>query len=109
MFSLVLSSALLFAAEEAKPVALVLKVAGAVTLQRGEKKDRLPAGVKLLPGDRLAVPGGGEVVLIYFADGHRERIKPGTTATVGKERCTPDHAVEVPRPLADWPLATSTR
>lgn len=97
MFSIVLSSALLFTAPDARPVALVLKVGGAVTLQRGEKKDRLAAGAKLLPGDRLAVPGSGTVALIYYGDGHRERVKPDQTAMVGKERCTPPSAIEVPK------------
>lgn len=96
MFCVVLS-VLFLAAEEARPVALVLKVGGAVTRQRGETKVPLNPGGKLLPGDRLSVPRGGEVVLVYFADSHRERVKPGATATVGKQRCGPANAVEVPK------------
>src|SRR5262245_58462543 len=95
MLPALLACALLLpAAEEATPVALVLKVGGAVTLQRGEGKGRLAPGDKLLPGDRLLVPEGGEAVLVYFGDAHRERVKPGATATVGKDTCGPRGAAE---------------
>jgi len=62
MLPALLACALLLpAAEEATPVAMVLKVGGAVTLQRGEGKGRLAPGDKLLPGDRLSVPAAAEL------------------------------------------------
>lgn len=93
MLSLVLS--LLLAAEPEPPsVGMVLKVQGEVTVQRGDKKpERLWIGDLLRSGERLNLPEGADLVLLVIKDGHKETLKPGTTATVQEEGCTPAEAV----------------
>jgi hypothetical protein len=51
------------------------------------------AGDLLYPGERIAVPAGGSAVLAVLGVGARERLKPGSEATVGPAGCAPPEAV----------------
>jgi hypothetical protein len=75
-------------------VAMVLLGDG-VELRRGQERAR-PLGtlVLLWPGDRLEAAAGGEAVLVFLGDGHRERLKPGHKATVTAKGCQPATAVQ---------------
>jgi hypothetical protein len=83
-------------ADDAPPpsVAMVLH-SSKVKLRRGKQKPRsLRDAAVLRPGDHLRAEAGGEAVVVFFKDGHRERLKPGREATVGGKGCTPAGAVE---------------
>jgi hypothetical protein len=96
MMPFLLAAALLApAADPAPPVAMVLTTKGDVSLAGGQDKPRrLGAADLLRPGDRLEAAEGGEAVLLFLADGHREHLKPGGKASVEAKGCTPAEAVE---------------
>ena len=90
-----LAVALLLAAQTMEPVAMALTAKGMVTYERDQEKPRhLGAMTLLRPGDRVQVPEGGEVMLVFLQDGHRERLKPGTKATVDANGCAPMQSVD---------------
>src|SRR5262249_2270287 len=65
------------------PVAMVLSVKGDATLKKGTAQPQRATAADLVSqGDRLTTPPAGEITLIFVADSHRERLKPGVTATV---------------------------
>jgi hypothetical protein len=96
MLALLLEAALLLpAAEPAPPVAMVLTTKRAVTLERGGDKPRHVGAMDLLgPGDRVRVPDGGEALLVFLGDGHRERLRKKGDVTVNETGCAPAGAVE---------------
>jgi hypothetical protein len=82
-------------APAAPPAGLVLTVTGNVVLARGPGPGRPVAAAELLrAGDSLRAAAEGEARIVFFHDGHRERLKPGARATVGATGCTPAEAVE---------------
>jgi hypothetical protein len=95
MHASLLASLLFFAAPSAEPAAMVLTTKGEVSFERGkDAPKRLGAMAILRPDDRIAVPEGGEVTLMFLHDGQRERIKPKTRATIGAKGAQPAGAVE---------------
>jgi hypothetical protein len=79
----------------AAPAALVLSTKGQVALQRGKgKPGRAGEASLLFAGDRLRAAKGATLTLVFLADGHRERLRPGAKARVGDRGCEPDEAVE---------------
>jgi hypothetical protein len=96
MLTFLLPSVLcLLADKPAPPVALVLTVSGAITLeQKGVKPCRLGAGDLLRPGDRLAAGPDAEALLVFWDEERYERLKPKARATVGAKGCKPVEAVE---------------
>jgi hypothetical protein len=83
------------AADAEVPVALVAVVRGEVKRERGKKVTAADYGDLVLAGDRFTVGMDDVVVLVFLADGHRERLKAGSSATAGEKGCTPAEAVEV--------------
>lgn len=95
MFTLLLATLVLLPPPGAAPVGIVLTVQGAASLERGNEKGRPVAAAELLyAADRLRTAQGAEARLVFFHDGHRERLKPGSRATVSAKGCTPAEAVE---------------
>lgn len=93
---LILLASVLFAGPAQQPasVAMVLRIKGEVSLiQPGHKPARAWAMDLLRPGDRLAVPAGGEAHLFFLDDGHKEVLAAGKTATVQAAGCKPPAAV----------------
>jgi hypothetical protein len=79
----------------AAPVALVLSAKGDVALQRGKGKPvRAGEASLLFAGDRLRAAKGAALTLVFLADGHRERLRPGAKALVGDKGCEPAGSVE---------------
>jgi hypothetical protein len=79
------------AAAERPAVATVLKTGDGPTKGKSQRlnlADRLPAG------ERLAVPPGGHLLLLFDKDGHKEQVLPGRRVTVTAEGCEPADAVE---------------
>ena len=85
---------LLVAPAEPRPSALVLSVKGTVVV-RPPQGASYPAEARglVFAGDKLAVPADGEIALVFFGGGARERVKPGTEVTVDSTGCTPAEAV----------------
>jgi hypothetical protein len=93
---LLLGCVLAVAADE-PPASVALVLQGTrVELQRGKKRaSPLRPNALLRPGDRLKAATDGTAVLVFLADGHRERLRPGQEATVGEKGCRPEKAVEL--------------
>ena len=73
----------------------MLATKGAVTVERDkEKPQRIGPRHLLRPGDRLNVLASGEALLVFLVDGHREKVKAKSQATVNAKGCTPATAVE---------------
>ena len=72
--------ALLQAAAASDPVAMVVRVTGAVRVQRAGIGAAAPAtvGMRLMAGDRLDLPGGAQAVLLYVS-GRRETLTQSLT------------------------------
>jgi hypothetical protein len=100
MTRLTIALLLLLSATPRTPVAVVAAVKGSVTLRHHGRPAR-PAAVMdpLYAGDRLAAPAEGGATVIFFANEHRERLKPKAQATVGTSGCSPAGAVEPLKPL----------
>src|SRR6185437_13327075 len=74
----------------APPAAMVLSTRGTVTLTRGHKPaQRLGTMDLLRPGDYLSASDNSQAMLVFFADGHRERLKPAARVRVAKDECQP--------------------
>jgi hypothetical protein len=95
VYTAVVSLALLAGAAGERPaVAMVLKVQGQPTRTRNQgTPQRLWVMDRLHAGDRLVVPPAGSL-LLFFDDGHKERVLPGRTVTVTVRGCDPGDAVE---------------
>jgi hypothetical protein len=76
---------LLPGSDDPEPVAMVLFVQGDVKLRRMDM---------LRSGDVVRVPASGSVRLVYFADGHCERLKPAATVTITETGGSPAEAVK---------------
>lgn len=76
------------------PQAMILQVRGAVTLQSvaGVPKKPIPNALVNLD-DRLTVPVGAEVQLVFLTDLHKEWVQPGREVTIATGGCEPADAV----------------
>lgn len=84
------------AADDKAPAAMVLSALNASVIHPGETKLRSVSSMTLvLPGDQLQTKPTGEVLLVFFGDGHRERIKAETRVTVQAAGCTPAAGVDL--------------
>ena len=62
----VLAGAAVIAQAQGEPIAVVVRVTGAVQVQMGTARPtRATPGLRLRAGDRLTVPAGGQAVLLY--------------------------------------------
>lgn len=84
------------AGDDKAPAAMVLSASNASVIHPGETKLRSVSSMTLvLPGDQLQTKPTGEVLLVFFGDGHRERIKAETRVTVQTTGCTPATGVDI--------------
>jgi formylglycine-generating enzyme required for sulfatase activity len=76
------------------PQAMLLEVRGAVQLQSaaGVLKAAVPQTLVNLD-DRLSLSADSQVQLVFLADFHKERIKPGREVTIDSKGCEPGDAV----------------
>jgi formylglycine-generating enzyme required for sulfatase activity len=76
------------------PQAMILEVHGTVQLQSatGGNKAALPQALVNLD-DRLTLAADAQVLLVFLADFHKERLKPGREVTVDWNGCVPQDAV----------------
>jgi formylglycine-generating enzyme required for sulfatase activity len=76
------------------PQAMILEVRGAVQLQSAGGENKSPVLHALLNlDDRLTLAADARVQLVFLADFHKERLKPGREATVDWKGCEPADAV----------------
>jgi hypothetical protein len=95
MMYLLTTALCVLGADPAPPVAMVLTTQGSVTLERDMAKPRRLGAMDLLrPDDHLSAAPDADAVLIFLADGQRERLKAKARATVGEKGCTPADAIE---------------
>ncbi len=72
------------------PLAMILESSGTVRLRANRKPPRRAVAQTLLyGGDRLTLAADGRVRLIVLSDWHKERLRPGTEATVRRKGCEP--------------------
>src|SRR5262249_53514791 len=78
----------------ATPQAMILEVRGSVQLRSatGVKKSAVPQALLHLD-DRLTLAADAQVQLVFLADFHKERLKPGRDATVDWKGCAPADVV----------------
>ena len=63
-------------------------------LQSTRDPDQRPVPQTLLyTGDRLSLAADAQVQLVVLSDLHKERLRPGTEATVRRKGCEPADAV----------------
>jgi formylglycine-generating enzyme required for sulfatase activity len=76
------------------PQAMLLEVRGAVQLQSaaGVAKPAVPQALVHLD-DRLTLGANAQVQLVFLADLHKERLKPGRAVTIDFKGCEPSDAV----------------
>jgi formylglycine-generating enzyme required for sulfatase activity len=76
------------------PLAMILEVSGTVHLQstRDPNQRALPQAL-LYTGDRLRLAADGRVQLVVLSDWHKERLRPGTQATIRRKGCEPTDAI----------------
>jgi formylglycine-generating enzyme required for sulfatase activity len=76
------------------PAAMLLEARGAIQLHpaRGDGTRPVPQAL-LYPGDRLTLAAGARVQLVFLSDLHKERLRPGREATIGRKGCSPAGAV----------------
>src|SRR5262249_15254497 len=76
------------------PQAMILEVRGTVRLQSaaGVQKAAVPQALVNLD-DRLTLSSDARVWLVFLADFHKERLKPGRAATIDYQGCEPADAV----------------
>jgi hypothetical protein len=78
-----------------QPAARLLRVEGKVAIFSADNQSRPATALDTAyVGERITVSTKGQIVLAFRADGHLERVKPGSEVTVGREGCTPRSAVE---------------
>ena len=89
------------------PYAMVLDVGGTINLHSVSGLKRQPVPQTLLySGDRLSLGADGQVQLVILSDLHKERLRPGTEATIRRKGCEPAAAISEP---SDDPLMTFVR
>ena len=74
------------------PLAMILEVRGTVRLQATRDRNQRAVPGAAYAGDRLTLADDAEVQLVVLSDWHKERLRPGTEATVrrkGWNRPTP--------------------
>jgi len=75
---------------EDAPLAMILEVRGAVRLHSTRDPNQRAAPQALLhAGDRLSLGADAQVQLVILSDWHKERLRPGTEATVRRKCCEP--------------------
>jgi formylglycine-generating enzyme required for sulfatase activity len=73
---------------------MILEVHGAVQLQSTRNPyQRAVPNTRLYSGDRLNLAADAQVLLVILSDLHKERLRPGTEATVRRKGCEPADAV----------------
>jgi formylglycine-generating enzyme required for sulfatase activity len=89
------------------PAAMILEARGIIRLHspRGDSARPVPQTL-LYPGDRLTLAADAFVQLVFLSDLHKERLRPGREATIGRKSCSPADAV---RERADDVLMTFKR
>jgi formylglycine-generating enzyme required for sulfatase activity len=76
------------------PQAMLLEVRGTVQLQSATGANRAAVPQTLVHlGDRLTLSADAQVQLVFLADFHKERLKPGSEVTVNEKGCEPADAV----------------
>ena len=76
------------------PQAMILEVRGTVQLQSADgKKKEAVAQALLNLDDRLSLSSDAQVQLVFLADFHKERLKPGREVTIGSRGCEPAAAI----------------
>jgi serine/threonine protein kinase/formylglycine-generating enzyme required for sulfatase activity len=80
--------------ERRTPQAMILEVRGPVQLQSatGVQKAAVPQALVNLD-DRLSLGADAQVQLVFLADFHKERLKPGWEVTINYKGCEPANAV----------------
>jgi len=82
-------------------VARVMDIRGDAQIQSAEGPPRAAAPFDpLTRGDRLTVPAGGCVTLLFFETGAKERVKASTKVKIGLAGCEPPEAVERVKPVS---------
>ncbi len=86
---------LLACATEPERVARIMDVRGAVQIVpvEGPARSARPFD-PLIAGNRLVIPRGGMVTLLFYESGTKQRVKEERTVTVAKYGCEPPEAVE---------------
>ena len=94
------------------PLAMILEVSGTVQLQstRDANSPAVPQTL-LYTGDRLALADDAHVQLVILSDLHKERLRPGKEATIGRKGCEPQGAIgervdDILMPFARLPKGT---
>jgi formylglycine-generating enzyme required for sulfatase activity len=81
----------------AAPLAMILEARGAVQLQSTrDPGQRARPQTLLYSGDRLRLGADSHVELVVLSDLHKERLRPGTEATVRRKGCEPAEAISEP-------------
>jgi formylglycine-generating enzyme required for sulfatase activity len=76
------------------PLAMILETSGTVQLHSARfPKQRAVKQTLLYAGDRLSLAADGGVQLVILSDLHKERLRPGTEATIRRKGCEPADAV----------------
>src|SRR5262249_22528344 len=76
------------------PQAMILEVRGSVQVQSAAGKPKAAVPQALLDlDDRLTLAADGQVRLVFLSDLHKERLKPGRSATIDVRGCEPADAV----------------
>ena len=82
-------------ADAREPVAMVLSVKGATTVESGDAKPKPLLVMSIVrAGDQLKTTDG-DAVLVILSDSHWERLKPNSQATAEKKGCSPSSAIEL--------------
>jgi hypothetical protein len=64
--------------------AMVLTAKAATVVRAGDDRPRpLTSMTLVVPGDEVRTTDKGDVLLVFFEDGHKERVKPGFWVTIG--------------------------
>ncbi len=78
----------------ASPLAMILEASGTVQLHSTRDPNQRAAPQTLLyTGDRLTLAADAQVQLVILSDLHKERLRPGTEATIRRKGCEPADAV----------------
>jgi formylglycine-generating enzyme required for sulfatase activity len=77
------------------PLAMILEASGTVQLHSTQNPNRRPVPQTLLyGGDCLTLAADAQVQLVVLSDWHKERLRPGTEATIRRKGCEPADAVK---------------
>jgi formylglycine-generating enzyme required for sulfatase activity len=79
---------------ENAPLAMILGVRGTVASQSArDPNQRAVPQALLYAGDRLHLAADAKVQLVLLSDLHKERLRPGTEVTIGRNGCEPADAI----------------